>query len=870
MKCLRYSGLLLFGLTACLSAIGQVPDQSSTPNYILRNQDFQDRRLSKTNQNFGSMYYQAHQEVGQIQRHGKAEKHWTPLGPFGKEYLAGIGRVNSVQFHPTDTNTWFICVAQGGLWKTTNAGASWTSLNGDLPILRTSYVAVDPTDANIMYLALGDFAYLGHNLQANENKRNSHYGMGVYKTTDGGQHWKPTGLSFKQTDFEGSLIAKILIHPADSKTVIAVGQTGAYVSKNAGETWSQTSSKLFWDLEQDPNQDSVLFASTGYVHAYQYGEVSILKSTDFGTSWKEAKTPLPRTGKVQRVELAVAPSDNSYVYALACDIAGGFYGFYRSTDGGLNFSTRAESSTYAYNILNWQLDNSPGGQGRYDLAICVDRNDKNKVLTGGVNIWQTTDGGLNFKPVTYWALKYQRLSLHADVHEIVQHPTNNTIFACHDGGLSRSFNVVADNISTLKDDRNPSTSWTEYTQGLNVTSFYRLSVNQENGSELMAGAQDNSTVYTADTAFFNVTGGDGMESVFDDKNFYRYTSAQNGTIWAFFTNNGSFDFDGTIQPPQDEFGEWTTPFVAANNRLYIGYTNLYTANGGFISDKMSDFPLIQGRDYARPTTALAVEKSNGRQIYLGKRGYASDNISNAIWASSDGGKTWKDVGSDLPDDLYPSYLEMNQSDPKEAWITFSGFDKTNKIFHTVDGGTTWKNITFDLPNFPVHCVTHQNDASGYIYVGTDLGVYYLKKDTTAWTPFSTGLPNVIVSELEVDTTDGMLVAATFGRGLWEVELADYSKVPDVGIFNLTKSSVKVEVRPNPVSKSLYLEVHGIEKGIFNSRIIDITGRTVLSKELTLKTPEAEVEYNVSELLPGEYFLILSDGNSRRVSRFVKH
>lgn len=860
-------GILLSALSP-LTLSAQIEQQDKIPNYIQRNQDFQTRRATLGVTNFGIQIYTASKELPKS-RHAKAEKPWAPRGPFGTEPLAGIGRVNSMQFHPTDTNTWFICVAQGGIWKTTNAGQSWISISGDLPVLRTSYVAVHPTNTDIMYLATGDYAYLGHNLQANENKRNSHYGLGVYKTTDGGEHWKPTGLSFEQTDFEGSLIAKIIISKKDPNTVIAVGQTGSYVTYDSGDNWTRTSSKLFWDLEQDPTVDSILYASTGYVHAYKIGEVSILKSTDFGATWIKASTPMPATGAVQRVEIAIAPSDPSTLYALACDTEGGFYGFYRSTDAGESFSARSEATSYYYNILNHSLDNTKGGQGRYDLALSVDRHDKNKVLTGGVNMWQTTDGGVSFKTVTYWRLKYQGQSLHADIHEIVQHPTNHTIFACHDGGLSRSFKIVADNVPTIRDLEMASTEWTDYTNGLNVTSFYRLSINELNTNELMAGAQDNSTVYTADTSFFNLSGGDGMESEFIDASTYRYTSSQNGNIFAFYTDGSDFIFEGNIRPPTGEYGEWTTPMVEANDELYILYGNLYSATGWFLSAPKSNFGNMPGRNYPKLGTALAVERSTAQQIYLAKRGYASEKIKNEIWASTNGGDSWDDIGNGLPDDLYPSYMEMSQKNTDEVWITFSGFHPTNKVFYSDNGGDSWTNITYDLPNIPVNCVVHQNDSTEYVYIGTDLGVYYLEKDSSKWVRYSSGLPNVIVSELEIDTANRTLVAATFGRGLWDVELVDYKvETGDVGLATLTSPSA-ISLFPNPVNSTTQLSFGNLKPGTYPLRLVDITGKEVAAKTLVHTDVNQLHELEVSTLRSGEYFILISTPNGRMVQRFVK-
>jgi photosystem II stability/assembly factor-like uncharacterized protein len=853
MKSIVYLALFILGTYSTYAQ--DIPPRQKTPNYELRNNDFVDKRETPGAINFAKTYYESHKASASYYTKHKKAAEWIPKGPFGKDELAGMGRVNSVQFHPTDTNTWYICVAQGGVWKTTNAGQSWTSISSNLPILRTSYLAVHPINPDIMYIAIGDFAYLGHNLQANENKRNSHYGLGVYKTLNGGASWFPTGLSFEQSDFEGSLIAKILINPSNPDSIIAVGQTGCYLSDDAGTTFTKTKEGLFWDLESHPTEPNTLFASTGYVHSYQLGNVSVLKSTDFGVTWSASNIAMPSSGVVQRVELAVSPSDPNYIYAIACDTIGGFYGFYKSTNGGASF-TKTLGNNYAYNILNHSMGAEPGGQGRYDLAISVDRYNKNKVLIGGINIWQTADGGNSFKPITYWLLNYYQQSLHADVHEIVQHPSNSTYFACHDGGISRTFNVLPDDVDNMKNDYVALTEWTNYTDGLNITSFYRLSINALNTNEMMAGAQDNSTVFTDGTDFYNVSGGDGMESVFADDAFFRYTSSQNGRILAYNSVGGGFNYENMINPPSGEFGEWTTPFVFANNKLYIGYSNIHTASFGYLDTRLTN-------SNSNPITALDVQSKDAKRIYYAKRGYTSLNVQNATQTSADGGNSWTDISAGLPRYMYPGYIEMNQAKPAEVWICFPGFDSLQKVFHSVNGGSSWTNVTYDLPNIPVNCIAHQTDGSNILYAGTDLGVYALYPDSTHWIFYSEGLPNVIVSELEINEVDRTLVAATFGRGLWEVNLL---KGPNVGIADLS-NEVSLHISPNPVSNKLTITT--AEKPLENAEllIIDITGKEVMRQ--SHKSMPLTTELDLSHLITGQYFIVLQTANGRITKQFIK-
>ncbi|MBI1223075.1 MAG: T9SS type A sorting domain-containing protein [Bacteroidetes bacterium] len=840
--------------------------ESEIGNYILRNKDFVERRAHNTLVNFAREYYQATASLQSAILAKKGNSEWVPIGPFGNEDLAGTGRVNSMAFHPTDTSIWYICVAQGGIWKTTNAGISWTSISGNLPILRTSCLAVDPQNPDIMYVALGDFAYLGHNLLANESKRNTHYGLGVYKTSDGGQSWFPTSLSFKETDFEGSLISKIIIHPGNTDHVIAVGESGAYVSTNAGNHWTKTDQRLIWDLDQDPNNPDVLIASTGYVYSYNSGEAGVIRSSDFGMSWTNAQIPIPKTLAAQRIELAIAPSDNNYVYALACDTIGGFYGFYRSTDAGQNF-IEMQNSSYPYNILYNEFDQTPGGQGTYDLAICVDRNNRDHVVIGGINMWQTQDGGQTFNPVTYWRLNYNKLSMHADIHEIHQHPLANSFFACHDGGISRSDYLYDEDILSLKSQQ-VQTEWTNFTKGLNISSFYRLSIGEIDSKKKIAGAQDNSTVMTDGTDFSNLTGGDGMESEMMDYEGYWFTSSQFGSIYAFQILGDQPYFEGKLVIPNQEHGDWTTPFIGADGYLFVLFENLYSFQGSFQVATCSSFPFASD-GYPRVGTALDIQNKKAQRMYIAKRGYNSVGIQNQILTSDKRGQQWSDISQGLPRNQYPSYIEMSQSDPNEVWITFSGFDSSKKVYHSLDAGANWTNISYNLPNIPVNCVTHQEDGHGTIYIGTDHGVYYLKHDSSSWEYYSEGLPKVIISELEIDTASRTLVAATFGRGLWEVSLVDYDSTDHTSIGRLVARD-PLQVYPNPAKTRVMVSGDFPQSGKpVHLKVVDITGRTVMEREVQIVGGKITESLDVTGLLSGEYFVVLWSDIARRTGRFVK-
>jgi hypothetical protein len=440
---------------------------------------------------------------------------WYPAGPNVipnnlTGYMEnGIGRINCIAFHPTDPNTYFVGVAQGGLWKTSNNGTSWTPLTDDLPITRISDIVIDQNNANTMYISVCDYEYIGIGLFMGR-KRNTHYGLGVYKTTDGGLTWTPTGLSFQLTDGDASLIRKILIDPNNSNKLVACGVSGMYQSLNAGTTWTQVMDSLFWDLSQDPASPNTLYAATGWVMNSNIGSAGIYKSTNFGSTWTLLNTGITPTGSEQRVKLAIAPNDNNYIYALTVDVYGGLYSIYKSTNAGVTWT----SFSGGPNILEWDTGSNLGGQGNYDLGFLVNASNKNTVYVAGINLWMSTDGAQTFDPVTHWTLSYGP-TVHADIHFLAQQPLTGNFFVCNDGGIYRTNAISSITWSAAMSGTQWPTQWTNIGNGLQATSFYRISSSKTSSGELLAGAQDNGSFYFDGTQWHTIYGGDGMDNYID-------------------------------------------------------------------------------------------------------------------------------------------------------------------------------------------------------------------------------------------------------------------------------------------------------------------------------------------------------------------
>ena len=783
---------------------------------------------------------------------------WLPAGPNVLPnnltgYMEnGIGRINCISFDPNSPSTYYVGVAQGGLWKTTNNGTSWLPLTDDLPITRISDIAIDPNNTNTMYISVCDFEYIGISLQLNGRKRNTHYGLGVYKTTNGGQTWTPTGLSFQLTNGDASLIRKTIVNQNNSNKLVACGTSGIYTSNDAGNTWTKTLDSLFWDLTQDPSNPNVLYAASGWVSTSNQGNAAIYKSTDFGASWTMLNTGIPPTGEVQRIRIEVAPSNPNYVYAIAVDIASGYYGMYKSTNAGNTW----QFTPAALNILGYDDGFDVGGQGAYDLAFAVNPNDENNLIVGGINVWGSADGGQNFDPASHWTLFYGP-TLHGDIHFIKYQPLTGNVFICSDGGIYRTSVVSTQTWIDASNGSPWSTLWTGLNDGMQVTSFYRISSSKNNSGKIMAGAQDNATFFYDGASWNTTNGGDGMDNIFDpsDDNVH-IASSQYGNFSKSYDNGNTYN--GIFANANNEVAEWTTPIIADYNQpgtMYIGYANVMkSTDNGDSWTPISNFP-FNGIAY-NEISALAVANTNSNVIYAAKRVRYEYSINGSMYTTNDGGNTWNDVTAGLPDSLYFTSVEVNATNSNIAYVTMAGFSTGNKVFKTINGGSTWQNITYNLPNLPVNCIKSLPNGTSLI-AACDVGVYQLDETQNTWVNISVDLPNVIVSDIEINEAANKIYLSTFGRGIWQADLSVVSKVK-----NTTDNNINLTLFPS-INDGNFIITYPDFKNVINAEVFDITGRIVAQVKLDATT--SKISLNAA---PGKYFIKMQGAKETQVKSFI--
>ena len=796
---------------------------------------------------------------------------WIPVGPDSRadqSFTTALGRINCIAFHPTDPSTYWVGVAQGGVWKTSDDGQNWTPLTDDLPVLRISDIAVVPNNPDIIYICVGDYAYLDSGLDLDDRKRHSHYGMGVYKTTDGGTTWTPTGLTYQLTDLDGSLMRRVFVDPTNSSSLVAAGIGGIWTSSDSGSNWTMSNDSLIRDLKMDPNNTDVLYASTGYLKNSDNGTAGIMKSTDFGATWNWLNTGIPEQGAVLRIEIAIAPTNSNHLYAIAADSVSGFYGLYSSIDAGVNWTY---SDAGGKNILEWYEGGGSGGQGWYDLSILVDPIDENTVYTGGVNVWGSSDGGVTFDGVSMW-WDLAGPGIHADQHQFKYNPLNNKFYVCNDGGLIRTSDIV---IGSWDDAYNLAgyswpTVWEYMSDGMQTSSFYRIGLSEGNPGNFSAGAQDNSTYFNNNGNWSNLFGGDGMNTMLHptDPDII-YGSSQYGRI--LYSNNGGSNY-GQMNGPNNEDGEWVTPFMfkpGTTNTVYAGFGNLYSATpGNDFNVPMSNFGNMPGASVPSPSSHFNVSQSEPDNIYYAKRNYFSYNQLSELWVTNDGGVSWSNKTQGLPDSLYFTYVEVDDNDPLSAWVVTGGYEAGKHVYHTIDGGDIWMNVTYDLPNLPTNSIVHV-DSSFYntVYVGTDIGVYYSNDTLAAWLPYNTNLPNVIVGEIDINYSEGKMYAATFGRGVWMTDLLADSIIGTAGLQDLELDEIQIDLYPNPNNGEYALVIDGFSGSELDLEIIDIMGAVVKKEKIVVANGKHSSTMN-HKLSNGMYFLKVSHGKRMRTVRFV--
>ncbi len=779
---------------------------------------------------------------------------WTSMGPDStKSGYAGLGRINCIAFHPTDANTFWVGTPSGGLWKTTDFGNSWTTSYTNQPVLGVSDIVIDPNNPQIMYIATGDgdFGSLSALTASGKGDTKS---IGVLKSTDGGQNWDSTGLSWN-VSFVG-LIRKLALNPVNTGMLFAATSNGIYKTINGGTNFTQVKDGYFIDIAFNPGNSSIIYAATCCIRNSNYEIIrsaQIYRSVDGGDNW-DSVTQFTEVG---RIKLAVTPQRSTQVEAICTNPSNGLEGLYVSVNNGLRFDKFLTVTTdcsnnmlHAYTNPD-QQSNSCGGQGYYDLCYLINPNDYNERWIGGVNTWKSNDPqGQVWAAKTMWTGNSSQNPgnlpvTHADKHWFAFHPLRpGTLFDANDGGLYYT--------------TDGGTNWIDISKKLTIGQIYKIGCSASNPDLVMGGFQDNgSQLYNAGKWLApNVIGGDGMECLIDYSNpNIKYASYSYGVIKRTTDPNWLRDSVSVISDniPNTPRGAWVTPYVIHPTdpaTLYAGYNDIYkTSNRGDDWKQVSNLPAPVPGDATLRT--ICISKSNPKVMFAATK-YTLYKTANE-WSSQE--------TVTLPSaNIMLTGIAIQPKHPDTVYITFSGYTAGSKVFRSYNGGGNWDNISGSLPNLPVNCIEYQDNAKDGLYIGTDAGVYFRNSSMTDWILFSTGLPNVVVTELEIQYSGSKIRAATYGRGLWQSDLYSPSGIDD-------KLKAGIHLFPNPTKGLVQISLDaGVQDVLQKVIVTGIDGKTV--GEISREHAGNQFTLDLSGRPRGSYILTFYFSSGGKISYSV--
>jgi len=690
---------------------------------------------------------------------------WRSIGP-----ALTSGRIADFAVNPCKPGEYYVAVASGHVWKTTNRGITFDPVFDNQGSYSIGCVTIDPNNSNVVWVGTGE----------NNHQRALGYGDGVYKSIDGGKSWKNMGLK------ESRQIGEVLIDPRNSDIVFVAaegsvwgpgGDRGLYKTTDGGKTWKKvleiSENTGVNNVLIDPRDPDVMYASSEQRRRHVFAKISggpetaIYKSVNAGETWDKLTSGLP-AGDMGGIGMAISPVDPDVIYAIIEATEGG--GFYRSSDRG----------------ASWQKMSDHAAQGQYYNEITCDPRNVDKVYSTETVSQLTEDGGKTWRPIG-------NNKRHVDDHAIWIDPSDTRHFLIGgDGGIYESFDGG-------KEFR--------YTANLPVTQFYRVQVDnalpfyniyggtQDNNS--LGGPSRNTSTGVVNDDWFVTNGGDGFWSQIDpeDPNIV-YAESQYGNMVRFDKRSGEA-VDIRPEPKQNEDSykwNWNTPLLISphsHTRLYCSANKVFRSDDRgnswqVISDDLSagldreTWP-VMGKHWSVDAVGKNVSTSLYGIVISLDESPVKENLLYAgtddglIRVTEDAGKNWSKVDNfpGVPENTYVSDVFASRFDENVVFASFDNIlrdDFKPYLLKSADKGKTWTSIAGNLPaKGTVHTIQQDFVNPDLLFVGTEYGFFFSNDGGKMWVQLKSGMPVITVRDIAIQKHESDLVVATFGRGFYVLD-----------------------------------------------------------------------------------------------------
>ncbi|MEN8155635.1 MAG: glycosyl hydrolase [Bacteroidota bacterium] len=700
---------------------------------------------------------------------------WRSIGP-----AMTSGRIADFAVNPENHSEWYVAVASGNVWKTTNNGTTFKPVFDNYGSYSTGVITIDPGNPNLIWLGTGE----------NNHQRALGYGDGVYKSEDGGASWKNMGLKASRH------IGGIVVDPRNSNTLFVAaegsawgpgGDRGLYKTTDGGRSWKKvleiSEHTGVNNVVMDPVDPDVMYATSEQRRRHVFTKIgggpesAVYRSADGGESWEKSMTGLPKVD-IGGMGIAVSPVDRNVVY-LIMEAAEGKGGFYRSVNRG----------------ASWKRMGSYSASGQYYNEIYCDPVDVNRVYSMETFSKVTRDGGKTWHSIG-------NDNRHVDDHAFWVDPddTDHQLIG-GDGGVYETFDGGM--------------NW-QFKANLPVTQFYRVNVDSEKPFyNVYGGTQDNRTLtgpsmnrssagVSSDEWTF-IKGGDGFWVAIDpeDPNIV-YCESQYGNVHRHDRRSG----EGIVIKPRPRKGEdtykwnWNAPLVIShhsNRRIYMMANKVFRSNDRGDSWEVISGDVTSGTDrnswpvmdhyWSRDAVVKDVSTSLWGTGVSFSESRLDENLLYAgtddgvISITEDGGENWRKVSSfpGVPEYTYVSDLLTDRQDVNVVYATFDNRKRDDfkpYVMKSADRGNSWVSIASNLPDSgTVHTIEQDPEVPGLLFVGTEFGFWFTIDGGGAWTRLTSGLPTISVRDMVIQERENDLVVATFGRGFYIMD--DYNALREV-------------------------------------------------------------------------------------------